>query len=53
MGYTTSFDGQLSFTTELKASDLGYLGQFLNADIREHPEWINNLTEYCSYIQLE
>ena len=53
MGYTTSFDGQLSFTTELKASELSYLGQFMGADIRGHPEWINNLTEYGSYIQFE
>lgn len=39
MGYTTTFKGQLRFTSELKASELAVLGQLFGEDCRDHPEW--------------
>lgn len=56
MGYTTEFKGVLEFTKELSSSDLNYINQFLNEDIRDHkqePEW-NYKFEDCLYsIDLE
>lgn len=50
MGYSTQFEGELKFTTDLKASELAELSKFLGADCREHPEW--GASE-LSYIDLE
>jgi len=51
MGYTTEFKGVLHFTSELKASQLAYLGTILGEDRRDHPEW--NASEEFYYIDLE
>jgi len=50
MGYSTSFTGQLSFTKELKASELAELRKFLEEDCRDHPEW---KATHLSYIDLQ
>ncbi len=39
MGYSTSFEGELLFTKELKASQLAKLNTILGEDCRDHPEW--------------
>jgi len=39
MGYTTDFDGTLSFTSPMDENDMGYLDTILGEDCREHPEW--------------
>lgn len=39
MGYTTTFEGELRFTTELRASQLAMLSTILGEDCREHPEF--------------
>lgn len=39
MGYSTSFSGELKFSTELTASQLAYLSSLLDEDRRDHPEW--------------
>ena len=50
MGYSTEFRGELKFTTDLTAKQLGKVKSFLGQDCREHPEWNKqNLT----YIDLE
>ena len=51
MGYTTHFDGEFRFTTELTASQLATLGVFFGQDCREHPEW--KPPKYATYIDLE
>lgn len=50
MGYNTYFTGKLSFTKELKASELAKVKSFLGQDCREHPEWERT---HLSYINLE
>lgn len=50
MGYTTTFKGQLSFTTELTASQLVKLNSILGEDCRDHPEWKK---KDLGYIQFE
>ena len=50
MGYSTTFKGELRFTTDLTAKQLAKVKSFLGQDCREHPEWgKKNLT----YIDLE
>lgn len=50
MGYTTKFQGDLKFTTELTAKQLAKLNAMCGEDCREHPEWgVNDLY----YIDLE
>lgn len=39
MGYTTTFEGELRFTEELRASQLAFLSTILGEDCRDHPEW--------------
>lgn len=39
MGYTTTFKGELKFSTDLTSKQLGKLKSFLGEDCREHPEW--------------
>ena len=39
MGYSTTFKGELKFTTDLTAKQLGKVKSFLGEDCREHPEW--------------
>ena len=39
MGYSTSFKGKLSFTRDLKGSELAILGKILFADCRDHEDW--------------
>jgi hypothetical protein len=39
MGYTTDFQGELKFASELTVSDLRRLNEILGEDIRKHPEW--------------
>ena len=51
MGYTTRFNGELRFTTELTASQLATLGQLFGCDCREHPEW--EPPKYATYIDLQ
>ena len=54
MGYTTTFEGELKFTCEMKATELAALNDILGEDVREHREW--NLDEAASdfyYIDLE
>lgn len=46
MGYSTSFSGELLFTTEPKASELAELNKFLGEDCRQHPEWGNTSLSY-------
>jgi hypothetical protein len=50
MGYTTTFKGELKFTTDLTSKALGKLKSFLGEDCREHPEWGNTR---LTYIDLE
>jgi len=42
MGYTIQYRGILKIEPELMTSQLKHLKQFLNADIRQHPEWEHN-----------
>ena len=54
MGYTTEFEGQLTFTKPLMAEQLAYLNTFLGENGRDHPEWVGpNLSKEISYIQFE
>ena len=39
MGYDTTFDGSLQFTSELNAKAIARLNLILNEDARKHPEW--------------
>lgn len=39
MGYSTTFKGELKFTTEPTAKQLAALKQMLGEDCRDHPEW--------------
>lgn len=39
MGYTTTFKGDLAFSTELSAKQLAHLKTFFGEDCRDHPEW--------------
>ncbi len=39
MGYTTRFEGELKFTTDLTVSQLNKVKSFLGEDCRDHPEW--------------
>lgn len=39
MGYTTKFEGELRFTSELTAKQLAALNEMLGEDCRDHPEW--------------
>lgn len=50
MGYTTTFKGELKFTTDLTAKQLSKVKSFLDEDCREHPEW--GRTD-LTYIDLE
>lgn len=50
MGYTTTFKGQLNFTTELNGKQLKKLKSYLGEDCRQHPEWGEN---DFTYIDLE
>ena len=50
MGYTTQFDGEFRFTTELTGSQLATLGRFFGCDCREYPEW--EPPRYATYIDL-
>lgn len=43
MGYSTDFTGQLSFTSEVTASQLAMLKKILGEDVRDH-EWWHALT---------
>ncbi len=52
MGYETKFDGKLKFTTELKASQIVSLDNYLGEDIREHKEWNYNAKDF-NYIDLD
>ena len=40
MGYSTQFEGELKFTTELTATQLGKVNSFFGEDCRDHPEWV-------------
>ncbi len=54
MGYTTQFDGQLNFIKPLTAEEELELGNILQEDAREHPEWkLPEGCTYLSYIQFE
>ena len=50
MGYSTDFDGELKFTTELTTKQLAKLSTFLGEDCRDHPEWG---AKHLTYIDLE
>ncbi len=50
MGYTTQFQGELKFKTELTASQLAKVQSMCGEDCRDHPEW-NRKDLY--YIDLE
>lgn len=39
MGYSTKFQGTLTFTKEASASQLAHLTTILGEDCRDHPEW--------------
>jgi len=39
MGYSTTFKGELKFTTDLTGRQLVKVKSFLGQDCREHPEW--------------
>jgi len=49
MGYTTKFDGLLTFKNELTIPQLKKLKTILGEDAREHSEWSSKV----SYIDLE
>ena len=53
MGYTTEFEGVLEFTQELTIPQLQMLGQFLGADARDHPEWMQSTGSDVRYIAWE
>lgn len=55
MGYSTDFSGELKFTTDLTAKQLGKLNSFLGEDCRDHPEWKiqNTETKFLTYINIE
>ena len=50
MGYSTTFTGELTFTSEATASQLAKLKSMLDEDCRGHPEWG---ATHLSYIDLE
>lgn len=50
MGYTTTFEGELKFTSDMGIKSLQKLKLFLGEDCRDHPEW--NST-HMSYIDLQ
>jgi len=50
MGYTTKFEGTLTFTTEATASQLAALNAMMGEDCRDHKEW--NAPD-LTYIDLE
>jgi hypothetical protein len=50
MGYSTDFNGELKFTTDLTSNQLAKVKSFLGEDCRNHPEW--NQTG-LTYIDLE
>jgi hypothetical protein len=50
MGYSTDFEGELKFTTELTAPALAKLNSMLGEDCRDHPELA---AEDLNYIDLE
>ncbi len=42
MGYTTQYQGVLTISPELKASQIAHMKKFLNEDKRDHEDWENN-----------
>lgn len=53
MGYSTSFEGELRFASELTATQLAALNSMLGEDARDHPEWKVDPSTYLNYIDLE
>lgn len=52
MGYSTTFKGELKFTSELSAAALLKLQSFFDEDCRDHPEWGADAAG-LTYIDLE
>jgi hypothetical protein len=54
MGYSTKFEGELKFTTDLTAKQLAKVKSFLDEDWRDHPEWeCPDPKAHVSYIDLK
>ncbi len=51
MGYSTEFEGELKFTSELTVSQLLRLNCFFNEDCRDHKDWLGSDGLY--YVDLE
>lgn len=50
MGYSTTFEGVLKFTSPLREDQSEFLGGILGEDWRDHPEW--GSVRDCYYIDL-
>jgi hypothetical protein len=50
MGYSTQFNGELKFTSELTAKQLAKVKSICGEDCRQHPEW---QASHLTYMDLE
>ena len=56
MGYTTDFEGTLTFAHEATAPQLAALNRMFGEDCREHPEWAQENDDYglsLNYVSLK
>lgn len=53
MGYNTDYVGVIKFKTTPTEEELSKLNEFLDEDVRDHPEWWENGRNNLTYIDLD